>query len=185
MKMSELSSKVMEELKKVFQRIDEKEVDQFTDTIVKAKRVFLVGGGREGLSLKAFAMRLTHLGKTSHWIWDDTTPAIGKDDLLIATSGGGYVPSIHHVVVEAKKAGATIAVVTANPVRETPQLADVILNVPAAVYRGGLNTVPSIQPMGCLFEQSLYICFDLLVLLLADKMKVTGEEMEHRHRNVE
>ena len=44
---------------------------------------------------------------------------------------------------------------------------------------------PSIQPMGCLFEQSLYIVFDLMVLILADKMKVSREDMEKRHRNVE
>jgi len=39
--------------------------------------------------------------------------------------------------------------------------------------------------MGCLFEQSLYIVFDLMVLILADKMKVSREDMEKRHRNVE
>jgi 6-phospho-3-hexuloisomerase len=185
MKIRELAATVVNELRQVFERLDEDEVEKFTQAIVDAKRVFLVGGGREGLSLRAFAMRLTHLGKIAHWIWDDTTPAIGEGDLLVATSGGGNVPHIHHIVVESKKAGAKIAIVTGNPSRETPKLADLILMVPASVYRGGLNTVPSIQPMGCLFEQSLYIVFDLIVLILADKMKVSREEMEKRHRNVE
>jgi len=185
MKIRELAATVVNELKQVFERLDENEVEKFTNAIVEAKRVFLVGGGREGLSLRSFAMRLTHLGKTTHWIWDDTTPAIGEGDLLIATSGGGNVPHIHHIVVESKKAGAKIAVVTGNPTRETPKQADLVVMVPASVYRGGLNSVPSIQPMGCLFEQSLYIVFDLMVLILIDKMKVTREEMESRHRNVE
>lgn len=38
---------------------------------------------------RAFAMRLMHMGKEVHWIWDDTTPHIGKGDLLIATLGDG------------------------------------------------------------------------------------------------
>ncbi|HHT10396.1 MAG TPA: 6-phospho-3-hexuloisomerase, partial [Candidatus Atribacteria bacterium] len=84
MKIRELAATVVNELRQVFERLDEDEVEKLTQAIVDAKRVFLVGGGREGLSLRAFAMRLTHLGKIAHWIWDDTTPAIGEGDLLVA-----------------------------------------------------------------------------------------------------
>lgn len=176
---------VLDELREVFDRIDKKEIDRIADRIRVANRVFLIGVGREGLSTRALAMRLMHLGKTSHWIWDDTTPSIGKGDLLLATSGSGEIGHIHYVVEQAKKAGAKIVVVTGTPDRETPALADDILWIPACVFHGKDNVVPSIQPMGCLFEQSLLICFDLVVLKLIDEMELKSEEIVNRHRNVE
>ena len=84
-----------------------------------------------------------------------------------------------------KKAGARIAVVTGVTDRNTPQLADVVLWLPASVFHGKDNVVPSIQPMGNLFEQSLYILYDLIIIMLMEKMDIMGEEMEKRHRNVE
>ena len=62
---------------------------------------------------------------------------------------------------QAKKAGATVAVVTGSPKQTCPQLADFTLFVPAAVFNGTDDrAVPSIQPMGNLFEQHLYMLFD-------------------------
>jgi 6-phospho-3-hexuloisomerase len=176
---------VLAELGEVFQRIDIAQVEALIHAIVSAKAVFLMGVGREGLATRAFAMRLMHLGKESHWVWDDTTPAVGKGDLFILTSGSGEIGHIHYVAEQAKAAGATIAVVTGTPDRKTPQLADCVLWVPAAVYKGKDNVVPSIQPMGNLFEQSLFILFDLTVILLRDRLGATYEAMSARHRNVE
>jgi 6-phospho-3-hexuloisomerase len=185
MNFDETSRVVLEELRRVFDRIDRREIDRIAGRIRKAKRVFLIGVGREGLSTRALAMRLMHLGKSSYWIWDDTTPSIGKGDLLIATSGSGEIGHVHYVVEQAKKAGATIAVVTGTPGRKTPALADDVLWIPACVFHGKDNVVPSIQPMGCLFEQSLLICFDLIVLKLIDEMELETAEIVGRHRNVE
>ena len=185
MNFDEKSQVVIEELRRVFERIDRSEIDRVADRIRKANRVFLIGVGREGLSTRAFAMRLMHLGKSSYWIWDDTTPSIGKGDLLVATSGSGEIGHIHYVVEQAKRAGATIVVATGTPDRKTPALADDVLWIPACVFHGKDNVVPSIQPMGCLFEQSLLICFDLIVLKLIDEMALDTEQIVGRHRNVE
>lgn len=185
MSFTNLAEKVIQELNDVLSKVDEQQVQQLVGAISQAKQIFVVGVGREGLSSRAFAMRLMHLGKIVHWVWDDTTPGIGKDDLLVAISGSGNIPTIHHVAVESRKAGAKIAVITAIPGNETPALADVVLVIPACVYRGKGNLVPSIQPMGSLFEQAIYIAFDIIVLLLANNMGVTFKEMESRHRNVE
>ena len=185
MNFDETTQIVLEELRKVFERIDRSEIDRVADRIWKANRVFLIGVGREGLSTRALAMRLMHLGKSSHWIWDDTTPSIGQGDLLFATSGSGEIGHIHYVVEQAKRAGATIVVATGTPDRKTPALADDVLWIPACVFHGKDNVVPSIQPMGCLFEQSLLICFDLIVLKLIDEMALDTEQIVGRHRNVE
>ena len=49
------------------------------DAIVGAKRIFVMGVGREGIAARAFPMRLMHLGKEIYWILDDTTPGWGRE----------------------------------------------------------------------------------------------------------
>jgi 6-phospho-3-hexuloisomerase len=176
---------ILKELNQVFDRIDLNQVNDLMDKIIQAKRIVLMGVGREGLATRAFTMRLMHLGKESHWVWDDTTPAVGKGDLFILTSGSGEIGHIHYVAEQAKAAGATIAVVTGTPDRKTPAIADTVLWVPACVYKGKDNVVPSIQPMGNLFEQSLFILFDIIIMMLVEKLGVPKDEMVSRHRNVE
>lgn len=65
-------------------------------------------------------MRLMHLGIASHWLWDETTPSIGKGDLLIATSGCGDIGHIHYVVGQAKAKGAKVAIITGDPYGKLP-----------------------------------------------------------------
>ena len=180
-----LGKTIAAELEKVFYRIEDSQVEAFIEAIVKAKRIVLAGAGREGLSTRAFTMRLMHLGLDAHWIWDDTTPGIGRGDLLIAVSGSGEIGHIHHVVETAKKRGAAIALVTGDPHKKTSELADTILFIPASVYLGTADVVPSVQPMGSLFEQALLITFDMIIMILRDRLDVAPEEMEKRHRNLE
>lgn len=181
----ELSKKITGELAAVFERLDKKSIESFIDEILKAKRIITIGVGREGLSSRAFTMRLMHLGFDVHWIWDDTTPSLGKGDLLVATSGCGEIGHIHYVVEKAKSRGARVALVTGDPYKKTAPLADCVLFVPASVYLGTADVVPSCQPMGNLFEQSLLVIFDMIVMDLTGRVKMTKEKMEGNHRNLE
>lgn len=182
----ELYQTVMKEHLEVFQKQDLAELKTFIDYVKAAKRIFVMGVGREGISSRAFAMRLMHLGKEVHWIWDDTTPGMGKGDVFIATNGSGQIGHIHYVVEMAKKTGATILVVTGSPKEKTPQLADGVLFVPASVFNGTDDrATPSIQPMGNLFEQHLFILFDIIIMILEEEMMVCHDDMEKRHRNIE
>lgn len=178
---------ILNEYQEVFDRLSEQMVDDFVKLVSVHQRVFLIGVGREGMMTKAFAMRLMHMGKEVHWIWDDTTPSINKGDLLVATIGGGSIGHINYVCLEAKKHGATIAIISGSPSSEVVQtVADCILFIPACVYRGKDDVVSSIQPMGNLFEQCLLITLDLIVMKLLDENEeITFEKMEKRHRNVE
>lgn len=185
MNYEELYSKIIQELSEVFARVDQQQMRVLMEMIKGAKRVFLMGVGREGLATRAFTMRLMHLGKEAHWVWDDTTPAVAPGDLFIFTSGSGEIGHIHYVAEQAKAAGAEIAVVTGTPDRKTALLADAVLWVPACVFHGKDNVVPSVQPMGNLFEQALLILFDIIVMMLRDELAVSKEEMVARHRNVE
>lgn len=185
MDLQQASALALGELRAVFSALSERDMRPLLDAIRDHQRIFTIGAGREGLSTKAFAMRLTHLGKESHWIWDDTTPGIGKGDLLIATCGSGNIDSICDVMRKAKGAGAKIAVVTASAAGRAVDIADIVARFPAAAYKAEGELVATAQPMGNLFEQGLYILFDLLIMLAAGEMGISAEDMEKRHRNVE
>jgi len=178
---------ILSEHEQVFERIDQNQLRDFIETIKKHDRIFLIGVGREGLATRSFSMRLMHMGKEVHWIWDDTTPNIGPGDLVIATLGDGQIGHINYVCERAKEAGGFIYVVTGSPSGRTAStLADKVFFVPAAVYRGKDDVVPSIQPMGNLFEQCLWITFDMIIMTMVDEIPgLSFEKMSGRHRNIE
>ena len=182
----ELYNTVLEEHRKVFAAQDVDELKRFLSAIIAANRIFVMGVGREGIAARAFSMRLMHLGKEVHWIWDDTTPGMAKGDLFIAVNGSGKIGHIHYVVEQAKATGATIAVVTGTPKEKTPALADYVLFVPACVFNGtDERCVPSVQPMGALFEQHCFLLYDIIIVMLEEQMQLDHAAMESRHRNIE
>lgn len=178
---------ILAEYEKVFEKLNKESLQEFIETIKKHNRIFLIGVGREGMATRAFAMRLMHMGKEIHWIWDDTTPNIGPGDLVIATLGDGKIGHINYVCERAKEAGGFIYVVTGSPSGATAkELADQVFFVPAAVYRGTDDVVPSFQPMGNLFEQCLFIIFDMIIMTIVEETPdLTFEKMSYRHRNIE
>ena len=177
---------VLEEHRRVFEAQDEAVLDTAMDAICKAERIFVTGAGREGIAARGFAMRLMHLGKEVHWLWDDTTPGMGAGDLFIAVNGSGKIGHIDYLLDRAGETGAGRLVVTGAPGERTPQEAEHVLFLPACVYKGtDPRVIPSVQPMGNLFEQHLFLLFDIMVMLLEERMGLTAEAMEARHRNIE
>ncbi|MGO1225277.1 MAG: SIS domain-containing protein [Brachybacterium sp.] len=173
------------EIGQVLSRLDPSQLDAVADAINGANRAFVLGVGREGLAARGFAMRLVHLGLETHWGWDDTTPAVEERDVFILVNGPGTIGHLDYVFEQIRATGATTVVVTGVPEADTPRAADVVLSVPASVYRGTGDLVPSIQPMGSLFEQCVQVAFDLLVLELVDRSGKDFGSLAARHRNFE
>ncbi|MFB2580256.1 SIS domain-containing protein [Herbiconiux sp. P15] len=181
----EISSTVVAELGEVFERVPLENITAALDALEKHSRIFVLGIGREGLGTKAFAMRLTHFGKTVHWGWDDTTPAVTADDLFIMPTGPANIPHLHYIAEQVKKTGATLLVATAMPDGPTAQLADIVLTIPARTYGAEGDVVDTVQPMGSLFEQSLWIFWDVLYLMLVRRTGARFDDLVARHRNFE
>ncbi len=181
-----LYNRIIEEHKEVFEKQELDSITALMADIEKAKGIFIMGVGREGIATRSFAMRLMHLGKKVFWIWDDTTPGMHNGDLFIITDGCGQIGHMHYIVEKAKEAGAKVSMITGSPDGYTAKLADTILFVPAFVYNGTDDrVVKSVMPMGSLFEQHIFMLFDIIILLLEKKMNISGSEMEKRHRNIE
>ncbi|MDR1902031.1 MAG: SIS domain-containing protein [Treponema sp.] len=181
----ELYIRILDEHKGVFEKQNPEQLNAFLDLIYVHKRIFILGVGREGIAARGFAMRLMHLGKEVHWIWDDTTPGMNKGDLFIVINGSGEIGHLNYVLEQAVKAGAVTSVVTGSPSGKASGVANSLLFVPAAVYNGRDPVVESMQPMGNLFEQHLFMLFDIMVMLLEERLQLSHDEMAARHRNVE
>ena len=123
----ELSKIALDELSEVFARMSDENVRELLEEIKKADRIFLLGAGREGLSTREFAMRLMHLGKESHWVWDDTTPSMGKGDLFICACGSADVAHENTLCDNAKKTGATLILITPSAKGHILEIADGVI----------------------------------------------------------
>ncbi|MEZ3485231.1 MAG: SIS domain-containing protein [Lachnospiraceae bacterium] len=187
---------IIEEHEKVFGMLDMGQLKEFLDAVIAAKRIFLHGTGREGISMRSFAMRLAHLGKPAYWLMDDTTVGMHEGDLFIITDGRGDVGIHRRIVEQAAKTGAKIAMLTCLPEGNLARkYADHILFVHATVYMAETaddpeapkqhDVVPTSQPMGNQYEQHLYLLLDIITILLKDEMGLTYEDMEKNHRNIE
>ena len=74
-------NRIVNELKSTIIQISDKEAEQFVDAILKAKKLFIAGAGRSGFMVKAFAMRLMHMGFNVYVVGETITPNLEKDDL--------------------------------------------------------------------------------------------------------
>ena len=185
MTIKEMNAKAVAELTEVINRIDPAQVDVLVKILAKANRVVLYGVGREGLMMKALAMRLFHLGLDAHVVGDMTTPPVGKDDVLMVSAGPGYFSTVAALMGVAHSAGAKTICFTAQPDGKVPQKADIVVVLPAQTMADDTAKPTSFLPMGSLYEGVQYLFFEYLVLLLRDHMAVMPEQMRHKHTNLE
>lgn len=184
--MTDLYQGALAELAGVFARLDDKAVDKAVGMIAEARTVIVFGGGRERLQIMGFAMRLFHLGRSVAVVGDMTTPAIGKGDLFVVTCGPGEISTALALLDVAKKAGAKILFITAQPDSRGAKFADFVLVLPAQTMaddQGPAKT--SILPMGSLYEGGLFILFEVMILKLRERLKVDPEAMRANHTNLE
>lgn len=167
--------------------VDHAALEKLAQAAASAPRVFAAGAGRSGLALKAFAMRLMHLGIPVHVVGESTTPGISPDELLVIGSGSGRTASLVSAATKAKQVGAMVALVTIDAQSPIAQQADIVVTVPAPSPKAsaGAGRIASIQPMGSLFEQTLWLTLDCTVLRLMELMNLTTDQMFARHANLE
>ena len=165
-------------------RIRKHEVDALVDAIIEADTVFTAGAGRSLLMLKAFTMRLVHLGLRAYPVGETSTPAIGPTDLLIAGSGSGVTRTTLAIVEAGHERGAKVCTITANPGGPIPKASDMILEIPWPLTK--IDTEhESPQPPGSLFEQCMFITCEDMIIQLMGRLGTTAREMRQRHTKLE
>ena len=176
---------ILSEIQTFLPSLDEEETELFITEIRHANKIVGIGAGRVGMAVRAFIMRLKHLGLDSYFLGDSNVPGIGHGDLCLVASGSGETQSIFDLVKTAKQNGARIALITGNPDSRMGQYADTMVQLKAPSKVAHTDIRLSAQPMTTLNEQCLALLFDALVLVLMDKTNETHETMWGRHSNLE
>ena len=162
-------SAILSELEVVLDHVDEAVCHQLIDTLIQAKqennKVYCAGAGRSLLMIRTFAMRLMHLGYPSYVVGETATPSIQTNDVLIFGSGSGETGALTIMMKKAKEMGAKIILFTYSPNSTLGKAADVVIEIP--IHKSDSK----MQPNGSVFEQSMLVLCDALVVELLDAGK--------------
>ncbi len=176
---------IVREMDAVLGSLRDQEIDLFVQSILAAKRVFVVGEGRTGLMMKSFAMRLMHMGFCVFVAGETITPAMRAGDLLIAGSGSGSTQSVLHTARTAATLGAHVIAATAHPESHLGGLAETAVHIAAATKGRLEGETVSAQPLGSLFDQCLHVVLDAICLRLVSMLHEKPENLLERHTNIE
>jgi 6-phospho-3-hexuloisomerase len=178
-----LAEQILQEHRRVLLDVDDNEVERLLTAIAEANCIQVFGMGRMKCAARAFVMRLMHMGLDAHIVYDTTCPNIGSGDLLIVNAA---CTTIGYTVMQfAKKLGARVGAITANPNSRAAQLCDFTVNLKGQVHGGRDYEIPSIQPMAALFEQTIFVFEDIVIQLLMQRLNISAEEMAKRHTNLD
>ena len=182
----DLVDSILDDIGRTLRQVEPDQVDALLDALLSAERVFIAGKGRSGLQMRAFAMRLMHLGFCIHVVDDVTTPAIGAGDLLLIGSSSGRTGSLLRYIDTAQASGAQLAALTGNLDSPIAAAAATLLHIPASNFKAGRPpSQPSTLVMGSLFEHSLGLLCDLLIIRLKARLDIAEVDMQARHANLE
>jgi 6-phospho-3-hexuloisomerase len=194
---NEIRFTAVDELRTLLGGVDARQVQDLVDALDAGGSVFVAGSGRSGLAMRAFAMRLMHMGIDAHVVGEVTAPAFAPTDILVVGSGSGATSALVPLAEKAKKLGGRLAILTTDPASPIARTADLIVRIPApapkvspqatagAALEAVTGTSSSAQPGASLFEQGLWVLLDSCIMLLMAKKKIAAEQMFRRHANLE
>ncbi len=175
------------ELSDIVARTDEKQIESLMECIQNAKKIYVCGAGRSLLMLRCFAMRLMHIGYDAYVVGDTTTPAFEADDLLIVGSGSGETKNLISIAKRAKEYGGKVALVSIFPDSTLGSIADCTIKIPA--YTDKLpesdDNKKNVLPGGSMFEISMIVLSDSMIIPLAEKKQTATDKAFDRHANLE
>ena len=177
---------ILSELNWAIGQISQADMDNLTQQILSANKVFIAGAGRTGLMGKAFCMRLMHMGIDAYVLGETVTSTFEQGDVLILGSGSGGTASLISYGEKAKKIGGSIVAVTINPESPIAKLADYVVKMPGATKeRTEGDNGSTVQPMGSLFEQALMVFYDAVILNIMAMRGLDNDKMYGKHANLE
>jgi len=169
----------LEAIEACLEQVGGQRIKELAERILNARHIYLSGAGRTGLVVEALAMRLAQIGLAVHVAGESTAPAIISGDLLAVASGTGFSRTpLRHVEV-AREAGARVVTIVGQAQSPLAEQADFSTCLPA------FDVQPNPFPLGGLFEISLQLYFDLLVDEIRYQLRISEQDLERRHANLE
>ena len=186
MDLAALAGRAADEIGHAARRVAAADALALQNALTGAGRILIHGAGREGLMMRALAMRLYHLGLNAHVVGEMDAPPVGPGDLLLVASGPGSLPTILALVQMARQAGARTACITAQPTGPVPAACDLAVTIPAQTMADDDSPrATSVLPMGSVFEGALFLMSEAMILALRDRLGLAPDAMRARHTNLE
>lgn len=165
--------------------LSDEAVEDFIQKMTRAGSIFFSAQGRSGFILRSFCMRLMHLGFQVYFCGETISPAIVQDDLLIVLSGSGETPSTLEAIHRAKKQTAVTYGILGNMDSAIADQVDNCIHLPGTTKLCRDSEPDSLQMAGSLFEQSAFLLFEAIVLLLYRERKEAVGSLSSRHTLIE
>ena len=159
-------------------------VERLTVEVLAARRIVIYAMGRELLSLRAFGMRLVHHGLDAHIAGDVTALPVGEGDLVLMSIGTGDLDMSRAMAGLARKAGARLAVITAQPEGAVSLMADSLFVIPAQTMATDAGSA-SLLPMGTVYEIAMLVFLDLVAVQIRESTGQSLDDVRARHFNLE
>lgn len=185
MQTTQYLAEIIKELNQTVDLIADEEAEKLVNKILESKKVFVVGAGRSGFMGKSFVMRMMHMGIDAYVVGETVTANLEKDDLLIIGSGSGETKTLVSIAEKAKGLDGTVAAVTIFPESTLGKFADIIVKLPGSPKDKSESEYKTIQPMGTLFEQTMLLFYDALILRIMEKKGLDSNRMYGKHANLE
>lgn len=175
------------EISEIESKINPAQIEMFMQDIMDAKKIYVCGAGRSLLMLRCFAMRLMHIGFDAYVVGDTTTPAFEEGDLLIVGSASGETSNLISIAQRAKGYGGKIAVCSIFDDSTLGKLADSFIRIPAYTDKKPENedNKKNILPGGSMFEISMEVLFDSMIIPLGERKSIATNKYFSRHANLE
>lgn len=199
-----LLQQAADEIRATVSSIDPTSLNSFVDELSRASHVAVYGVGREGLAMRAFAMRLHHLGvfEDVSVVGDMTAARLSRGHLLVVSAGPGFFSTVDALVQTALNAHARVICLTARPSAPIPARCHLAVHVPARTMAGespqlsvashsqcqpclSNDRVDHVLPMGSAYEGALFVLLEVVIYQLRLLKGVTELTMRLRHTNLE
>ncbi|MGO1768865.1 MAG: hypothetical protein ACTHZX_02825 [Microbacterium sp.] len=178
------ASRAIAEVAAAVESVPPEALDRVARMIAGAGTVAAYAGGREGLVMKGLVMRLFHAGVDAHAVGEMTVPHMGDGDVLILSCGPGRISMVTAIADTAKKAGARILYLTAEPDIEPADRADEVIVIDAQTMARDSGS-DAVLPMGSAYEIGMLVLVDLITRRVRDLRGDDADAMRARHTNLE
>lgn len=176
---------ILEEILGSLKNLDLNKSKIFTDNVLESNKIVVAGAGRVGLFMRGFSMRLAQMGFHASALGDSNVPTLTERDLLVIGSGSGETQTIYDIAKRAKEHAVVLILITSNLESRISKISNLAIQINTPNKLQNNLLAHSIQPMTSLFEQSLCIYLDSVVLNLMDKLGETSDSMWSRHSILE
>ena len=135
-----------------------------------------LAAGRMGYALRAFIMRLNHMGFNASMIGDTNVPRVKQDSILFINSSSGETPSILLFAEQAKNEKGEIFLTTCNKKSSIGKLSNSIIQIP---------TIQSVQLMKSPYEQFSMLLYDYIIYRLVETLGLDKQKISSNHSILE